>query len=138
MSNWCRADADSHAQGEVEMRRGPEHIGWIAEPVGRHIARLEPDAGIIVDEAASGADVFVAISLCQIGQPFRLGHRVIVDETHDVARRHGDADVARHRQNPLRTMRHLNPGPERSKVLHASRRASGRRPRRPRNPGRSR
>ncbi len=81
---------------EVETRRRPRPVRiGVAEPVDGDEARLEPQARGVVDDAAGGGDVGIFIGLVEIGEPFGLGYRVVVEKGDDLSRRQPDPDVAR-------------------------------------------
>nr|WP_232493690.1 pertactin-like passenger domain-containing protein [Novosphingobium kaempferiae] len=82
----------------AEVLGGAFALGRIPEAVHHQILRLEVDAAIVADESADLRDVGIVVAGQQQVQPVRLGYGVIVDERHDVAAGHGEADVARRRQ----------------------------------------
>ena len=59
----------------------------------------------IVDNAAGGRHLRVGVGFVEIGKPFRLRQRVVVEKGGDLARRKRDAEVSRARKVADRAMR---------------------------------
>ncbi len=90
-------ELEAAGKAALRHRAGDAGVG-VGQPVDQAIFALEMPAGMVEDPPAGAAHLVALVSGGDLGQPFRLGDAVIVDEGDDVARRHADADIARHRQ----------------------------------------